>query len=234
GQSLYNNGKGLKMTLLFTSLLAPLEAGKRCRANAKPPVTTNIEYFHEDFPLRDFVIKALDSVKHTDLFGLSWILQGHELDTDDCFTLSYTIPQRVTDQVIVSNEKDYNQMIDEITSKSPFEVKVFIVENKTGGGEDNSEEDAEHDKVAGSWKKQKISDMLPLAPQQNYPPSKEEVAQTKIIQELERQYCCEDKQCGMTPCHVTGPNAEHVHLTHMHLRTWAAAIVDGKIEGVDQ
>ncbi|KDR71157.1 hypothetical protein GALMADRAFT_25054, partial [Galerina marginata CBS 339.88] len=223
GQSLYNDGKGLKMTLLFTPLLAPLEAGKRRRANAKPPVTTKIEHFHEDVPLCDFVIKALDSVKRTDLFGLSWIFQGHELDTDDCFTLSYTIPRRVTDQVTVSNEKDYSQMIDEITSKSPFEVKVFMVENKTGGGEDDSEEDAEHDEVAGSRKKQK-----------NNPPSKEEVAQTKIIQELERQYRCEDKQCGMTPCHVTGPNAEHVHLTHMHLRTWAAAIVDGKIEGVDQ
>lgn len=24
---------------------------------------------------------------------------------------------------------------------------------------------------------------------------------------------------------MTGANAEHVHLTHMHLRTWAAAIV---------
>ncbi|KDR74191.1 hypothetical protein GALMADRAFT_21465, partial [Galerina marginata CBS 339.88] len=155
GQSLYNDGKGLKMTLLFTPLLAPLEAGKRRRANAKPPVTTKIEYFHEDVPIRDFVIKALDSVKRTDLFESSWIFQGHELNTDDCFTLSYTIPRRVTDQVIVSNEKDYKQMIEEITSKSPFEVKVFIVENKTGGGEDESEEEAEHEEVTGSRKKQK-------------------------------------------------------------------------------
>ncbi|KAF8812901.1 hypothetical protein BYT27DRAFT_7004650, partial [Phlegmacium glaucopus] len=222
GPSLYNNSKGIKMTLLFTPLIAPLETGKKRRANAKPPVTTKIKYFHEDILLCDFLIKALDSIKRHDLFECSWIFQGRELDTDDCLTLSYTIPQRVTDQVIVSNQRDYKQMIDEITSKSPFKVKVYIVENKTGG-EDDSEEEAEHDKVTGSRKKQK-----------NNPPSKEEVAQTKIIQELERQYHCEDKQCGMTPCYVTGPNAEHVHLTHMHLRTWAAAIVDGKIESVDQ
>ena len=163
------------MTVLFSPLLPPLrvENGKKRRANAKPPVTTRIEYFHEDVPLRNFLVKALDSVKRNDLFECSWIFQGHELDTDDCLTLSYTIPRRVTDQIVISNERDYKQMMDEITSKSPFEVKVYIVENKvynfdchqsflsnntmeTGGGEDDSEEEPEHEEATGSRKKQKV------------------------------------------------------------------------------
>lgn len=57
------------------------------------------------------------------------------------------------------------------------------------------------------------------------PPSKEEIAQAKIIEELMRRHRCEDKQCSRTPCYITGPNANHVHLTHMLLRAWAAAIV---------
>ena len=56
-------------------------------------------------------------------------------------------------------------------------------------------------------------------------PSTEEVAQAQLIQELERRYRCEDKHCGKTPCFVAGPDAEHIHLTHMHLRIWVAAIV---------
>lgn len=130
GPSLYNDGKGIKMTLLFTPLLAPPEAGKKRRANAKPPVMTRIEYFHEDVPLRDFLIKTLTSIKRRDLFESSWLFQGRELDGNDCFIFSYTIPRRVTDQVIISDEKDYKQMVVEALSKSPFELKVYIVEKK--------------------------------------------------------------------------------------------------------
>jgi hypothetical protein len=118
------------MTLLFTPLVATPEAGRKRRANAKPPIMTRIEYFHEDVPLRDFLIKTLTSIKRPDLFESSWLFQGRELDGNDCLMLSYTIPRRVTDQVIISDEKDYKQMVDEASSKSPFELKVYVVEKK--------------------------------------------------------------------------------------------------------
>ena len=41
-------------------------------------------------------------------------------------------------------------------------------------------------------------------------PSREEVAQATIIQDLERRHRCEDRHCGQTPCYVAGPDAEHV------------------------
>ena len=55
--------------------------------------------------------------------------------------------------------------------------------------------------------------------------SEEEKVQAVIILDLERCHRCNDKQCSKTPCYVAGPEAEHIHLTHMHLRMWAAAIV---------
>ncbi|EDR07413.1 uncharacterized protein LACBIDRAFT_327887 [Laccaria bicolor S238N-H82] len=85
GLSLYNDNKGIKMTILFTPLPAPLAPGKKRHVN-------------------------------------------------------------------ISNEKDYKQMVDKATSKSPFEVKLFIIENKTGNGEDDPEEDAEHEEAVGSRK----------------------------------------------------------------------------------
>lgn len=238
--------------ILFTPLVTPTDAGKKRRANAKPPVMTKIEYFHEDVPLRDFLTKILASLKRQDLFESSWLFQGHELDRGDCFALSYTIPRRVTDQVVISDGKDYKEMVHEASSKLPHEVKVYMVENQVcrlpsactycfpadymmeigGGDNDAREEEGDDEEVTGSRKKQKVryfsthiftTNVLHTC--QTNVPSKEETAQAKIIQELERRYCCEDKQCATTPCYVTGPNADHVHLTHMHLRTWAAAIV---------
>ena len=47
----------------------------------------------------------------------------------------------------------------------------------------------------------------------------------KLMQELECHHHCEDWQCRKTPCYIACPNAERIHLTHMHLCTWAAAIV---------
>ena len=117
------------MTVLFTPL-RPLEAGKKRRANAKPPVITKLEYFHEEVPLRDFLTKILMSVKREDLFESSWLFRVRNLDRNDCFTLSYTIPRRVTDQIIISNLRDYSEMVDQATSKSPHEVKVYVIENQ--------------------------------------------------------------------------------------------------------
>ena len=41
---------------------------------------------------------------------------------------------------------------------------------------------------------------------------------------------CEDRKCSFTgPCWVNAESALHTHLTHLHLRTWAAAIVEYQI-----
>jgi hypothetical protein len=184
GPSLYNDNQGIKMTIVFTPLHQPLEARKKRRANAKPTVITKIDHFYEALPLRDFLAKAIGTnLKREDLFEHSWIFQGQELEDGDSFSLSYTIPRRVTDQVEIDNDKDYAQMVDEATNKAPCEVKLFIVKNQvcflnlsqllyalyynvliqTGNMGDEPEEEAEHEEAAASRKKQKVRNFMRLA-----------------------------------------------------------------------
>lgn len=56
-------------------------------------------------------------------------------------------------------------------------------------------------------------------------PSAEEVNQNKIIANLQTLYRCEDRKCSFDFCWLNGQTASHVHLTHLHLRTWSAALV---------
>lgn len=63
-------------------------------------------------------------------------------------------------------------------------------------------------------------------------PSDEEVAQDKVIVNLQVLYRCEDRKCSYDFCWLAGSNTTHIHLTHLHLRTWAAALA-AKEEGVD-
>ena len=46
------------------------------------------------------------------------------------FSLSYTIPCCMTDQVDIGNNKGYVQMVTKAMNKSPFEVKLFVIENQ--------------------------------------------------------------------------------------------------------
>ncbi|RXW14517.1 hypothetical protein EST38_g11336 [Candolleomyces aberdarensis] len=90
---------------------------------------------------------------------------------------------------------------------------------------DNSGVDDESDDSddAGRKKKSKQKKL-------DFPP--EEKEQLKIIQDLTDRYRCNDKQCSNTTCYLAGPTGEHINLTHLHLRTWAAA-VQGNKEGAD-
>jgi hypothetical protein len=56
-------------------------------------------------------------------------------------------------------------------------------------------------------------------------PSKEELVQDKMIRDLQALYRCEDRKCSFDFCWPAGEDATHIHLTHLHLRTWSAAMV---------
>jgi hypothetical protein len=58
--------------------------------------------------------------------------------------------------------------------------------------------------------------------------TEEELNQDAIIKRLTETHMCEDQKCMFSgPCWVNAKDAEnvHIHLTHLHLRTWATAIV---------
>jgi len=59
-----------------------------------------------------------------------------------------------------------------------------------------------------------------------------ELEQTKIIKRLTTLHMCEDRKCTFSgPCWVDAADANHIHLTHLHLKTWAAAIVRSQPHG---
>jgi hypothetical protein len=63
-------------------------------------------------------------------------------------------------------------------------------------------------------------------------PSAEEETQDKIIAKLQGLYRCEDHKCSFDFCWPDGATAKHIHLTHLHLRSWSAAIEANEV-GVD-
>jgi hypothetical protein len=129
GPSQYNNNQGIKLTVLFTPIPV-VDRTKRRRANAKAPLLSKITYFHEDFAMKDFLVKALILMKRDDLIMHSWLYQGHDLDEPNSFTASYTIPRCVIEQIAINEDRDFKQMVEEATKKGTAEVKLYIVEQK--------------------------------------------------------------------------------------------------------
>ena len=144
-------------------------------------------------------------------------------------------------------EEDFVQMRADATKKLEAEVKVYVIKNKVQflyfsispfspmivwiARDDELKVGSKDKETYPHSKKKKVRSIClhhlvycPTSPLQNLPSHVEEL-QAELIQELEHCHHCKDHCCGMTPCYVNGPDAEHIHLTHMHLHTWAAAIV---------
>lgn len=166
GHSLYNDDKGIKVTIIFTPLPSVAPVKKR-RANAKAPIVTKISYFHENFTMKDFLSKVTTILKHDDLLEMSWLYHGYEREEPNSFSVFYTVPRRVIEQVEIHENEDYMQMVQEATQKNSAEVKVFIIEQKVcfisllffnaqitqTQGEDDDDSASEHEEAAARKKK---------------------------------------------------------------------------------
>lgn len=131
GESLYNDRKGIKMTILFTPLPPAKTVQKRTRKNAKPVTISVIEYFHKDMPLRDTIVKILfTALQKEHLIEHSCLWHDQVPNKTNSFSLSYTIPHCITNPVQIKRTKDFEQLLHEATSKHPHEVKFYLVENK--------------------------------------------------------------------------------------------------------
>jgi len=132
GPSLHNDNRGIKMTINFTPIPPPLEAGKKRRANAKAPVITKIGYFHEDMGLREFLTKVVTLLKHEYLLEQSHLYSHQTFDENepDSFTATYTVPRKVKDAIQLNDPTDFEQMVHEATSQKSAEIKLSIVEHK--------------------------------------------------------------------------------------------------------
>ncbi|KAH6869009.1 hypothetical protein BKA70DRAFT_1132100 [Coprinopsis sp. MPI-PUGE-AT-0042] len=212
GPSAYNDNKGLKATICFTPLLDPK---KKRRANAKAPTVNYSMSFHEEFAFRDWLVKVVTTIGRQDLLQGSCLYKEVECDDTDSFILSYTVPRKVSDAIVLQNEEHFQELVETVCQMGKDNwCKINVIEQKTSDESDPEDEDEESEDEGRRRKKRKGNEL-----------SVEEEEQREIIKNLEAQYKCNDKECPFSHCYLAGPEATHIHLTHQHKLFWAAGIV---------
>ncbi|KAI0041495.1 hypothetical protein FA95DRAFT_1464047, partial [Auriscalpium vulgare] len=206
----HNNGKGIKIALTFIPCLPPLKAGEKCRKNAKPKLVNKVFYIDESSTLVGLLGEAFGAV---DLEDATYRLARDHKLTDANFTIQYTIPRTTSKDITITGQQDVTELLEEAVQKKNPEVKLLLtMTQEKGQAEENTGDDSDSEHPAK--KKSKLKGV-----------SKEEKEQAHIITQLSRLYRCDDKQCPFDVCYVSGKMAQHIHLTFMHLRAWAAAFV---------
>ncbi|KAF6742072.1 hypothetical protein DFP72DRAFT_831623, partial [Ephemerocybe angulata] len=221
GRSDYNDNCGIKMIVMF----APFKkAGKKRRANAKPATLSFIGYFHEDMPFCDWVVKLVETVKRRDLLEHSTLYNSDANSNNNSFTVTYTVPCRFTAEVGIESSDEYAELVEQAknsdTAKEGARCKVFVTKHEIKEQMKEGTSCCAHAIAHAAWSS--VLTIIGLSP--------EEKEQDEVIASLILKYCCNDRECSRTPCYVAGPNAQHVHLTHQHLRMWAAALVSSRFE----
>ena len=129
-ESLYNNGKGIQVSVLLIGLPPQPKTGEKRRANAKPPITTKVVYIHEKMT---FVKGLTQIIVYT--FNRQDLCRGG-LDSDgnlkkktsDLFSLAYTIPRTQLKDVEILSENDWGMFLEEAGKKPSAQGKLTIRE----------------------------------------------------------------------------------------------------------
>ncbi|KAJ7613762.1 hypothetical protein DFH06DRAFT_1369381 [Mycena polygramma] len=209
--SIYNEGAGLQFTVEFSLVL---DAKKAARKNAKRKVLKKSFYVHEDTHLSHMLTAAIAALGREDTLSFCWIPRRDEYTstTFDIDSMTYTIPKTAFKDMGLTCDKDYEILLKEATKKTvPETIKIAIEELKSETADDD--ESSEDEGRARGKKKHKT-----------YEPSEEELEQNEIIKNLNAAWKCEDRRCKHFLCFPDRVSAKHVHITHLHLQTWSAAI----------
>ncbi|KAJ7675268.1 hypothetical protein B0H17DRAFT_1140344 [Mycena rosella] len=208
--SLYNDGKGLQFTV---ALMLPLK--KHAQKNAKAKVVKKTLFIHEDSAFQHLLREAINSFKREDNLSFSFLPRNDEYHstTIDIPGMTYTIPKSDFKDMSLTCDADYQSLIEAAKKKTiPETIKVFMTELKHEEGDDDESSNDDEGRCKLKKKKQKT-----------FEPTEEEVEQNEFIVKLNAEWKCEDKSCKRFICFPDCTSAKHVHLTHMHLQTWAAA-----------
>ncbi|KAF9232624.1 hypothetical protein BU15DRAFT_54814, partial [Melanogaster broomeanus] len=226
-QSQYNDGKGIQFSVQFTPLLAPPKSGQKRHKNAKPKPINAIMYIHEENSFINFIGLCLNKFNRTDLTAA---IEGGKLVRTP-LEFKYSVPRTQFRDIELASNNDFAEMIEQATSWAKAEVKVSLDEIKipTDAEDDEDDDHEDGDNDAATTKKKKVWDdmllCLTLSDCLQGPPP-EETEQAELIDQLSIMYKCEDRSCRHNICWVSeAASGRHIHLTHQHLRAWAAAIV---------
>ncbi|KAG6371132.1 hypothetical protein JVT61DRAFT_9895 [Boletus reticuloceps] len=203
--SQYNDGDGIEVSVVFTPLPPqPKKGEKRCK-NAKTLPINLVIHFNENDTLATLLDSAIDSVEQTDNLCYAIGNRTGRLSPEN-FSIKYTVPRSAYKDVDIKSLEDFNTLITQACKmKNPL-FKLFITQ--TEHNDDVVDEDEDESAPA-----RKVPKVNPT-----------EMKINDYITELSCCYTCEDRSCKFPICWPAPPNAKHVHLTPLHLRTWAAAI----------
>ena len=125
--SIFNDGKGIKVTVSFLPLPPPLKIGEKRRKNTKPKPVKGIIYVHEDHSLSQFLDAVINNIDEACNLTFSIGNRSGLLDSD-CFTLDYTVNRSDSKDIVIRNTADYKTLIEEILTlnhpASSFKVQI--------------------------------------------------------------------------------------------------------------
>jgi hypothetical protein len=129
-ESLYNDGKGIQVSVLLIGLLPRPKTGEKRRANAKPPVTTKVVYIHEKTTFINGLTQIIvHTFKRQDLCRGGVDRDGNlKKKTSDLFSLAYTIPRTQLKDVEILSENDWGTFLEEAGNKPSAQGKLTIRE----------------------------------------------------------------------------------------------------------
>ncbi|KAH7919553.1 hypothetical protein BV22DRAFT_1199411 [Leucogyrophana mollusca] len=217
----YNNGKGIEVSVTFTPLPPPPAAGQKRRKNARARSVNRVLYIHETATLQTLLDTTFDNLGLGNklAYGIgnrSGALSPHN------FSITYSIQRTNYKDVTIVGIQDFDKIKEVVVEHRAPAFKLTITEFKPeedGEGAENDEEEADEEEPA----RKKAAG-----------PNAEEMEQNEIIKKLTQQYTCEDRTCTFRICYTAPPDAQHIHLTPLHLNTWASAMVGpNKQPGVD-
>ncbi|KAG1799406.1 uncharacterized protein HD556DRAFT_1305619 [Suillus plorans] len=179
GISGFNDGKGLRFNVEFVPLQDMAGTSKR-RKNAKPKAINKVVYIHEDFDLKDMLVKDITLEGEEDYAEMVGQVQGKK-SAEGTLIL---VENKVTIQEIPnSNSQDADESNDEAEPQRPQKRQSLNALD--------SDDDTQPQKKA---KRQS----------QVREPTVEEQEQDKIIKNLQDHYHCEDKACPYNQCWPAG------------------------------
>jgi hypothetical protein len=129
-ESLYNDGKGIQVSVLLIGLLPRPKTGEKRRVNAKPPVTTKVVYIHEKTTFVNGLTQIIiHTFKRRDLCRGGLDSDGNlKKKTSDLFSLAYTIPRTQLKDVEILSEYDWGTFLEEAGKKPSAQGKLTITE----------------------------------------------------------------------------------------------------------
>jgi hypothetical protein len=128
-ESLYNDGKGIKVSLCFIPLLPPAKAGSKRRKNAKAKPENRVFYIHEADSLPQLVDLAIEELDKVDTLTYNIGNRSGFFDPDN-FSLQYTINRSSDKDIPLESISKYKDLIDEAVILSRPGFKLVMQEVK--------------------------------------------------------------------------------------------------------